>query len=152
MPVHPIFVHFTIALLIGSCLLLLGHVFFHPEWLRRALLLFLIPGTIASFGAVRSGQQDEALSKNIPEIHAAIEQHEEAGERVRLYFGILSVVVLVLLYLKKMELSAVRWLLGLLAIAGILLVYQAGDFGGKLVYQRGAGVKPVIESFQKINE
>jgi len=152
MPIHPIAVHFTIGLLVSSGLLLIVHIFFHPDWLLKSILLILIPGTLASFGAVRTGHLDESISKNIPEIHAAIEQHEESGETVRLYFALLSLLVLISYYLKKADLTLVRWVLGILAMAGIFLVYQAGDFGGKLVYQRGAGVEPVIELFQQKTE
>ena len=79
---HPIVVHFPVALLIVAPLFLALAALFPSKagCFGRSALVLLALGTIASFVAVESGEAAARLADRTPEINAQIERHEELAE------------------------------------------------------------------------
>lgn len=146
-PVHPLIVHFPIALLFTSVFFdLLGLVLgLAPErknihdtgfWL---LILGWIGGLVAAiFGA----WTEEAVEKaGVPE--AAVDRHE--------LFAVVALIVFALLIVVRWR-ARNRWskndriLYLSAAMAGLFLLGTAGFFGGELVYRYGAGVAPRLNA------
>ncbi|HTN44683.1 MAG TPA: DUF2231 domain-containing protein [Nitrospiria bacterium] len=137
-PVHPIVVHFPIALLFTA-------VYFEifGFWVRREayrqfglwlLILGLISGIIAS--AVGFWGEEAVVAAGVPE--KAVDRHE--------FLAITTLVVFALLLLFRWRVRD-RWSLRnrtvymTLAVLGVLLLGSTGYFGGDLVYRYGAGVQ-----------
>ena len=143
---HPIIIHFPIALLLVAPLfIVLGLI--RPERFRlfsiSALILMLL-GTIGAYVAVATGEAAMQLVERTPELGAAIDQHEEMGENTRLIFTILTVVFALLLAAPRVfkarrpRLLLILHLVFLLLYLGSCLVLaRTGHLGGRLVHQFG---------------
>jgi uncharacterized membrane protein len=137
-PLHPILVHFPIALLPTAILFealgaLWGRDFFRPvaTWL---LGLGLLGGIVATLAGLWN--EEAVVAAGVPE--TAIDRHES------LAFLTLAVFTVLL---------AMRWLRGRrwipehpavffsIGLVGLALLGATGYFGGDLVYRYGAGVE-----------
>lgn len=137
-PLHPILVHFPIALLSTAILFealgaLLGRDFFRPAttWLLGLGVLGGILATVAGFW-----NEEAAEAAGVPE--TAIERHENLALLTLAVFAVLL---------------GMRWLRGRrwiperpavffsIALVGLALLGATGYFGGDLVYRYGAGVE-----------
>ncbi len=145
MPLHPQIVHFPIAFLLLAALVELSNLYLNRRPVSRFALVLLIIGTIGAFAAVQSGENSEdKVEQVLPETRNLLEEHEEAGNRVMWFFIAVSVLKIVLTAL-KIEALPWRIVLSLLLLIGAFLLYRAGHYGGQLVYEYGAGVRPVME-------
>ena len=144
---HPLLVHFPIALLFTVPVflvlaLVLGRR--HPTWTYAALVLLLL-GTAGVFMAAASGEAAGELAERTPEVSAALDRHEHLAETARGVFSglamVFAAVVLVPLAWKR---PLPAW--GhRLAYGGFLLVFlvglgflvQVAHQGGRLVHQYG---------------
>ncbi len=150
--IHPVIVHFPVALLLVTPLLLL--LSFLPKIGRcfsYAALVLMVVGTGMAYVAVASGEAGAQLVVRTPEIDQVLHDHEEAGETVRLLFTILTVLYLLLLIAPFMVRKIGRPQGGLPRIATViahvvflvaylacdLAIARTGHLGGLLVHQYG---------------
>jgi uncharacterized membrane protein len=141
---HPQIIHFPIALLSFAVLTELISYFWQKDFFRKMTLVLLVAGVIAAFFAVQSGEAAMESLKDISSIKLLLAQHEDAGEKVLKIFGLVLFLKLTLLYLKK-EILSLKIMITLLMLAGLFKIYQAGHFGGILVYEKGVGVEQLLE-------
>ena len=141
---HPQIVHFVVACL---CLgvaarvlsLLLGE---RVRFLGPMAAALLILGALASVAAVQSGKDAHGPVERVPGAREAVIEHEDWGERTRNAFLIIAVLELAALALARRKgLSRALLVVSALGgVAGIWLVYEAGEHGGQLVYNYAGGV------------
>lgn len=134
--VHPIFVHFPIALLVSAFAIETLALFFKkPAW-HRFSLIHLILGTLGAVGAVLTGRQAAVLAKHSFEIHEVMERHESVG------YIVLSLAVLLLgwrVMTQDRLTGRTRWVAwGLLGLICGIMAFGA-HLGGRLVYEYGVG-------------
>jgi len=145
---HPLVVHFPIALLLVAPLLIVVGLLLRPEKGRSflvAALLLMVLGTAGSFLAVASGEAAAKLAERGGPVDAMLEHHEEMAETVRMVFTVLTLVFATILLVP----SLVRRPLGrgvtasLLVVflafygAGALLLANTAHAGGRLVHEFG---------------
>jgi uncharacterized membrane protein len=143
---HPITVHFTIALFSLAVLFEILSLIFKKESFKNAAfwnLSFALPSAIAS---VLSGLYAESLVPHNEVIHGIIETHET--------FAIIVLSVIAVLFIWRIAAQGkyFRKLPALFTIVGIIgfgLMSVGAYFGGELVFTHGAGVKPVMENIAK---
>lgn len=137
MPLHPIVVHFPMALLaFGFCLDAAGLVARRP-WHRLGYVL-LLAGTAGAMAAVITGNLEAADFR--ASVHAeAIQQHEDYATLALLVY-LASALGRLPGVLRAGDAGlAPAWLLvGAVALG---LLAAAGLQGGALVYERGIGVR-----------
>ncbi|MBK7707282.1 MAG: hypothetical protein IPJ30_16420 [Acidobacteria bacterium] len=104
---HPIIVHFPIALLlIAPLLIVFGLVFYSQNraFMISAFVLMLL-GTIAAVVAVATGSAAGELAERVANVESVLENHEELAETTRNIFLALTVIfgaiVFVPMILKK---------------------------------------------------
>lgn len=138
-PIHPMIVHFPIALLLASWLFDLLALRWRGKQFRETSLSLLVLGVLAAGVAVLTGHvaEDAVERSGIPK--QAIETHEELAFAVLWVFVGLLGMRLVSYWGVMRERPALVLGLGL---AGSLLLVVASYFGGDLVYRYGAGVIP----------
>ena len=134
--IHPIIVHFPIALLlVATFFYILGTIlkkeefYFGGKW-----LLYL--GTISAVIACVTGLQAAAGVSHDEESHLIMMPHQYLGIGI----AIVSFVFSVWVFRSKLNIPKQRktFLLGMILLSG--LIGQQGDLGGRLVYLKGVGV------------
>lgn len=146
--VHPLIVHFPIALLIVAPLFVVLSLFRPLAWrlFGVAALMLMMIGTVGAYVAVASGEAAAEVADRTPAINEALEEHEEAAELTRNLFTGLTVLYAGLLglpYLLKRRPLAPRLNLALhlvflaLYLGGTLVIARTGHLGGRLVHVYG---------------
>jgi uncharacterized membrane protein len=138
---HPVIVHFAIALLFAGVLLRWLFLSGRAAWSGPAAATLLLAGTLAALAAARSGADAHGPVERVPGSAPAVMAHEEWGERARNVF--LAVAALELAALALRRRSPVRAVLlasGVVGLAGLFVLYEAGEHGGELVYSYAGGV------------
>jgi uncharacterized membrane protein len=152
---HPIVVHFPIALLLLVPVFLLLAAIWKSQS-RGMLLAALIVcslGTASAFFAVATGEATESFAQAVPHAHQTLERHEELAELARnLYIGVTLVlaVVVIVLWRRVERIGAIaRWgvVCGMLLVmaAPMLVLMNAAHAGGVLVHVHG--VKAPLQSY-----
>jgi uncharacterized membrane protein len=144
---HASVVHFPIALLFlcGGLyfFLLLRPGAFPGKW----VLAFHLIGVAALGAAILSGNSAEQETALTPAMHEVVEKHELAGYISVWAFGLMALWR----YMRGSRLFTRRWegsiFVGLFTLALLVLAFTAHE-GGELVYDFGAGVKPMQETLQ----
>lgn len=159
---HPLIIHFPIALLFVAPLFVVIGAILKPRQGRPLLysaLLLMVVGTASIFLAVETGEAARKAADHGPAVQAMLEDHEELAESTRTTFTVLTVVFAAIVswpLLRRRELgrlaSTVLPLAFLLVYgAGMVLLANTADHGGRLVHQLGvhamigpAGQTPTI--------
>lgn len=144
---HPLVIHFPIALLIVAPLFIALALLLqkHTTGFGLSALVLLVLGTTAAFVAVSTGQAAAELSERSEAINAVLMRHEELAERTRDIFAGVTLVylaVLVLPVFSRRFASRTFRVAGslvviVLALAGCLQLAAAAHQGGMLVHQLG---------------
>jgi uncharacterized membrane protein len=145
---HPLVVHFPIALLLVAPLLVILGLLLRPEKGRSflfAALVLMVLGTAGSYLAVASGEAAAQLAERGGGVDALLENHEEMAETVRMVFTVLSLVfaaILVVPHWLRRPLTrtlATSLMVVFLAFygAGALLLANTAHAGGRLVHEHG---------------
>ena len=135
--VHPVFIHFPIALFPAALLLYsLGIVLKRRSWCvaGRAALYLAVAGTMIS---VVTGLMAEGTFPHNERIHHIMQTHKTIG----LAIGLISLLLVPWSFLHKEQRpkGTFAFLFALLFINGLVL--QNADLGGRMVFIEGAGVK-----------
>jgi len=149
---HPLVVHFPVALLLTAPLLvLLGLAL--PRAGRgflNAALAVMILGSAAAWVAVGTGEAAGELATRTPAVRAVLEHHEELAEATRNVFTLLTLTFAVLLLgptlLKRAPRRRATVLVGAAYLAcylfGAVLLANTAHQGGRLVH--GLGVHALM--------
>ncbi|MEO8636564.1 MAG: DUF2231 domain-containing protein [Gemmatimonadales bacterium] len=139
---HPIVVHFVVALGIVGVILRLIALTGRLTWTGPAAttLIFLAAG--AGVVAAESGHQSHQWAERIPGVMEAVEKHEELGEMTRNLFLVIAALELTALafYSKARVARGIRIAAGLGGVVACFYLYEAGEHGGELVYSYAGGV------------
>lgn len=138
-PIHPMVVHFPIALLLTSSLFDGLALRWRAEQFRETSLSLLVVGVLTAGVAVVTGHFAEEAVEHSGIPKQAIEIHEELGFAVFWVFLALLGLRLAMYWgwmreHPKLVLAS--------SLGGAVLMLIASYFGGDLVYRFGAGVLP----------
>lgn len=150
---HPLVVHFPIALLaVVPVLVLLGAVSAPRRGVLASALLLLVLGTAGAWLAVATGDIAGKVADRLPEVERVLERHAALAETTRTIFTVLTLAFAALLVipavLRREPTRAAR--LGamgafLVAYAGALLcLASTAHEGATLVH--GKGIHAVLAS------
>jgi len=148
--VHPLIVHFPIALLLVAALFVfLAMIFFRKgRWFAVSALLLLALGTAGAFVAVETGQAARTVAdwdNPSEEAKTALDAHETLAKPLPILFAILTgvylLILIVPLVIRPLGHPAVVFLLQLVFLAALLaadlLVVHAGYRGTWVVHEYG---------------
>jgi len=142
---HPRIVHFAVALLFLYPFLEVSDVLLKKEFLLKTAHLILSLGVLAALGGVLTGNQAHQVAmvwedKGAIMPFKAINEHSFWANLTVWYFVAL-LVLRTFFVIKKKYIGYFRLIFVVLSLAGLLLVYQTGNRGGKLVYKYGVGTE-----------
>ena len=138
---HPIIVHFTVALTVVGVLLRLVSLTGRVAFAGPAAALLILLAAATSVASVKSGEDAHGPVERVPGARAAVVEHEEWGERARNVLLVVAALELVALALRRNP--RVRVVQGASAAFGLMalfMVYEAGEHGGQLVHASAGGV------------
>ncbi len=133
---HPMFVHFPIALLFTSVLFDAAGAWFKRENFREGALWLLILGLLGGVAAAIAGNWAEEAAEKAGIAESMIETHETLAFVTLGIFGILLLGRLVLRNQFTWKTLAPYFLI---AAIGLGTLSATGHYGGDLVYEHGAG-------------
>lgn len=154
---HPLIVHFPIALLlIAPLFVLLGAVLSLQKgrpFLESALVMMAI-GTISLFVAAESGEAAGRMAGETSQIKQVLEHHEELAEATEVLFSALTVAFAALLFVPKLLRRELTRNFSVALLAAFLILYSTGALflantahqGGRLVHELGVKAKITASS------
>jgi len=139
---HPQVVHFVVALFVVGAIFRLIGLLGKPKFVNPMAATLLILATLASVVAVKSGEDAHGPVERLPGALAAMDEHEEWGERARNVFIVVAAFELLALAFTKRDKAARYMRAGsaIVAVAGLFVLYEAAEHGGELVYSYAGGV------------
>ena len=162
--IHPLIVHFPIALLLIAPLFIVIGVLRKPSrsfpFLFVALILMTL-GTVSTFVAASSGQAAGELVESAPQAKAVLEQHEELAETTEIAFSALTLIFATILFvprlLRRERTRVISTFLPLVFLmfyaTGAITLANTAHQGGRLVHELGvrAQMQPgaVMESRER---
>jgi len=137
---HPIVVHFAIALLIAGAVFRWLSLTGRLSFASPAAASLLLVGTVAAVMAVKSGTDAHGPVERIPGVVDAVIAHEHWGERARNAFIVVAVAELVVLLLARRGKERLAVIASaVLCVPAVFCLYEAGEHGGELVYEYAGG-------------
>lgn len=146
---HPAIVDFPVVLLSMAALFAVISLFKKNDFVKRAAFWNLFLGVIGAIAAVLTGLIEEQNLIHNEEIHQILVKHKFNGFAIM----ILSQILLTWYWVRKNKFGRKEYILwvSLLVIAPVMIIYQ-GFLGGRMVYDEGAGVKPMELQLEKEGE
>lgn len=138
--IHPILVHFPIALLIVGFLFDIAGLFIQKEFFSKTGFYLLILGTIGVIAAYFTGNLAGGGITEQGMLKDALETHEEAAELTIWLVSITAVSRVLLVLLRKYK-GPLKATVLVLFFASVLAIGRTGYYGGELVYKHAAGVQ-----------
>lgn len=145
---HPLIIHFPVALLLISPIFILIGAALRPDKSRPyliAAMILLLVGTAGIFVAVETGEAAAELAQRVPRIEQVLETHESLAHKARVAFLVVSIVFAgVVAGPKMLKKEDTRLTTTILPIAFVLLYLPAcfllintAHNGGRLVHEFG---------------
>lgn len=137
---HPMIVHFPIALLIVGFLSDIVGLAIKREFFSQVGFLMLVLGTLGLITAYLSGQQAGDGITEAGALKQALETHEGSAT-LTLWVVIIAAIFRISLVLFKKYKGAFKMVSLTLFFLGVLALARTGYYGGELVYKHAAGVQ-----------
>ncbi len=138
--IHPLIIHFPIALLSLAVGLTVLGVVYYKEWIIKSTLGLLAIGSAGALASYISGRSAaDSIGLNL-KAEVAIGTHSNWGLYTLIYFGVFTLIFYLIKFILKKEEILIRIILAVLALIGFLIVGQTAEYGGRLVFEYGLGV------------
>ena len=137
---HPMIVHFPIALLIVGFLSDIVGLTTKREFFSQVGFLMLVLGTLGLVAAYLSGEQAGEGITEAGALKQALETHEGSATLTLWLVSIAAGFRIALVLFKKYK-GAIKMLSLTLFFLGVLAIARTGYYGGELVFKHAAGVQ-----------
>jgi uncharacterized membrane protein len=143
--IHPLLVHFPIALLILAFTMNLATFFLPKDWWDEVKNTFLyVLGAVSAIIVFYSGQA-AADSIFLPtQAQTVLSSHADMATWTVWFFGIYAMLRVSLHWFKLMNKQAFKIIACAAAIPGVFLLFETAEYGGEMVYGYGAGTGQLL--------
>jgi len=140
--IHPLFVHFAIALPVVILILELINLFAKKRTIGVLSFFLMVLVTVVFLAVYLTGSTDGKAAKAFlsPEAKEVLASHKQLGIYLVYVSGLLMLFKLFSVLIRK---TAIKVLFFLVLIIFTIAVFNEGKKGGALVYQYGVNVKSV---------
>lgn len=148
--IHPLIIHFPIAILIIAVLidllsLITGEQF---QWLQKSAVLLHFIGVLSLAAAFISGHLAVETVNITASSYDVFEIHEEFALITLIYFSIMMLARFIVLYKHKIVKKQMLLIFFIAGIIGLSFLYKTAEKGGKLVFFYGIGTHQTINPSQ----
>src|SRR6056297_496958 len=144
--IHPILVHFPIAIILLAVLMDLLSFFLPDQWwddLKTTILYGI--GAVSALAAYYTGTL-AADSVFLPSgAQSVLNEHADWALWTVWFFGIYAVLRILLHWYQKMDQKIIRIGLFVIALPDIFFLYETGDHGAEMVFGYGAGTGQLVD-------
>ena len=144
--IHPLLVHFPIAITLLAVLMDLLNFFLPDEWwddLKTTILYGI--GAVSAIAAYYTGTL-AADSVFLPSgAQSVLNEHADWALWTVWFFGIYALLRMLLHWYQKIDQKAIRIGLFLIALPGVFFLYETGDHGAEMVFGYGTGTGQLVE-------
>jgi len=144
--IHPLFVHFAIALPIVILIIELYNLIARRRSIAVLSLLFMVLLAVVIFGAILTGATDAKLANVSSEVKDIILEHKAIATYLLYGVGVLIILKLLSMFVAK-NLFKIAYVI--FTIIFIAVTFYNGKLGGSLVYEHGVNVKGVAKEEPK---
>lgn len=138
--IHPLIIHFPIALLVIAVLFDAARLAFKNEsWLEKTVLALYSTGSLGLIAAFVSGRQAVETVTVFGDAIPVVTSHEDWALYTMIYFLIFAAVRW-FTFVKKMEKGFLLPLFVVIGLGGAVMLWHTGELGAKLVYKHGVAV------------
>lgn len=138
--IHPMIVHFPIALLIVAFLFDVISLFIKEEFYSKAGFYLLILGTLGVIAAFFTGNLAGSGISESGKLKDVLETHEEAA-LISMSIMIIAAVVRIIFVWKKKYYGVFKYVALTLILICVFSIARTGFYGGELVFKHAAGVR-----------
>jgi uncharacterized membrane protein len=141
--VHPMLVHFPIAIIITAVFLDFIYLIWKKDWLRNSVMTLFAFAVLAGLVTYLSGKQ-AVDSVSVPmNAELTASYHADWALYTLLYLSSYTAIRAFFFWKKIDGKRFIAILLFLAGLAGCALLAKTADLGGKLVYKYGVGTQKV---------
>lgn len=137
---HPMIVHFPIALIIVGLVSEVAGLVFRRSFFTDSAVYLVLLGTIGLVAAYITGNLAGGGVVEAGSLKAALEKHEDAA-LLTMILMIAFAAIRLLVHYKKWFKGWVRYGMAALFVVGVLAIARTGFYGGELVFKHAAGVQ-----------
>lgn len=134
--IHPLVVHFPIALLLGAAALYFAAALLTSQSLTWAALWMLILGALGAVAAAASGWYAQGGVMIAPTVREALLSHHL---HLMVPVTVASIVLAVWAAMARPMPGRARWLFLLALAVTCIVMIRGADYGGRMVYDYNAG-------------
>ncbi len=139
--VHPLIIHFPIALLSLAVGLTVVDLAYSRKWLTKATAGLYLLGSLGAIASYISGRSAaDSIGLNL-KAEVAIGTHSDWGLYTLLYFLAMTIIYYLVKFMLKQDKILFKVILAVLALAGFFILAQTAEYGGRLVFEYGLGVQ-----------
>jgi uncharacterized membrane protein len=139
--VHPLIIHFPLALLSVSLLFDVVGAFMRKDEITRVAWWCQISGSLGLLATVVSGLQAESTVSIPQEAGQVLQTHKELAF---LSVTIFSILLFWRISTKSRITQRLRLLFWSLYVGGVLIMWIGAWYGGEMVYQFGVGIRSLM--------
>lgn len=143
---HPAIVHLPVALLSIAALFAVISLFRKKDFFKEAAFWNLLLGVIGAIAAVLTGLVEEQDLVHNEAIHQVLLKHKFNGFAILILFQVL----LTWFWVRKNKFGRKEYIFWIFfMVLGTAMITYQGFLGGKMVFEQGAGVKPMELQMEK---
>lgn len=141
---HPLFVHFPIALLLLAVLTdAVRLAVKNQQWLNKTVLVLYGAGTLGLLAAFLTGKDAIDLVNLSGAATSVAARHEDWGLYTLIFFALFTVLRFAAFHTSHDNKPVLATLIVLFSFAGAGMLWQTGELGAELVYNHGTAVAEV---------
>ncbi|MCW9705758.1 DUF2231 domain-containing protein [Fodinibius salsisoli] len=144
--IHPILVHFPIAIILIAVLMDLLNFFLPNKWWDdlKSTILYSI-GAVSGIAAYYTGTLAANSVFLLSGAQSVLNEHADWALWTVWFFGIYALLRIQLQWYQNMDQKMIRIGLFVIALPGVFFLYETGDHGAQMVFGYGAGTGQLVE-------